>query len=254
MSWSYDDLIEVSRSITHRGTGETHQSLLEGSLRLAIGEMSRFVEWSFCEEELKIPVEENDRRFDWPTTNADGDTIPAITSVDKQSFCANGAGDIPWEDDIRRIATDDPDWTDGATGDVECITISGGKLSIYRAASAGWVASNPYIYGRGWRSIKQPNSVDGADANLPNFADTVADIPNDYAEGLVLGTNKWVYRQARSDRWVNEHKAFQEFLVEMYAEYSPAKGFSTDSLLVPDVYRSASSGRRWDGNSDYGRR
>lgn len=246
MSLVYNDILSAVRNMAHRNaTNPTHEAVVELSLKFAIADMSRYAQWWFTEVELKIPLQAGVRLYAFPTTDAQGNTIK-VSSFDKPSFRVKSSYQIGWEDNVHDIDQFDPDWTDDEVGQVQAVGVSAGQLFLYKAPSAEFVASNPYLYARGWRIITRPT----------DFTDDIADIPDDWQRVLIPGTLMWVYKQARANpqRIQQAREEFYFDLAEMKRKCRPAQGFVRDNIPPSEAHRHASGGSWQRGNSDYGAR
>jgi len=241
---TYDDVLSIVRNMAHRSeTDPAHEDTVTIGLTLAINQVSRFAEWYFTEVELKIALAANTRLYAFPVLDAQGSAI-VMSTFDKRSFRTASVNQIFWEDDVGAIDQLDPDWVDGETGTPQAVGVTAGQIFLYKTPSAGFVASNPYLYARGWRKITVPTVTTGE----------IEDIPDDWHEVLVPGVLAWVYRQARANPG-RVQEATQEFygkLNEMRGKCVAARGFQRDVIPPANVYRRGYS--KYRGNSDYGTR
>ena len=251
MPFTYNEIIDDARVITHRNpNSDVHTNLIKKALRYAIDEASGFTEWWFVGVELKMTLTAGQRLYDLPVADAAGNVIPRVQSFNKQSFRTATRRQIDFSEDPTALDQRYPTWTDASVnqGTMEIVTVSNGQIATWRTPNAAFVASNPSLYFRGWRSFKYP---DDDNADLPDFADTIADIPLDWHRILLPGTIKWVYRQARSKAWKDAHAEFRGDLKDMQVKCEIDPGFALDHTPPASVFR-VHGNEFYDQRSDYG--
>ena len=245
---THEDLYNPVAEITHRNTGTPeHLSVLKDAVKMALRELSAFTQWWFLEVELRISLVASTRTYVFPTTDRSGDPC-VVASFDMQSFRTKAYNPVHWCDPDQ-IARDDPDWTDTTdTGDVDTVTVVGSRLAVYKTPSAAHVVANPYLYCRGWRQLYLPDD-DGALTGALTYSSQIDAIPEHWQHVLIPLTTKWVYRQARSDRWVSEQQLGDALLREMAERCVSVSGMPSDNIAPSTVYR-----RDFSRNEDYDNR
>ena len=254
---TYQDVLDFVEQVAHRNSNDTsHNTMSKRALGRGIDRLSGYADWWFQEVELKLAFVAGQRLYALPTADQAGNSI-TLKSVNKKSFRTKSLYSLAWWD-YSDIEIYDPDWTDQEntsdptaieTATPYAVTQIGEQIAIYPTPNAAFIANNPSLYFRGYRTIPKPS-----DTGSPAYSDEIEIIPSEYHHVLDELTLAWVYRQARSDRWRASWQISESLMDEMLKKSALTIGLSTNQSPVAPQWRRGGRGLRGFGRNDYGAR